>query len=258
MSYILDALRRAEAERERGAVPGLHSQPRATPPSARESGRPALPAGVWLAGGLALGLTVAGLAGWWLSGRFAAAPAKGPAQASVPVTTAAPDGVAHLPAMVSAAPTEAGRSPSPRADMADVPPPLQDGPNDVPQRDQVPPRSAATAAVRVTPVTASPPSAPGSLLPRMDTAATGAEGPAAAPASVERGSKRLSAADRKRLPKLALGGSMYSEDRASRMLVINDQVVREGDRVAPGVILERIGPHAAELSFEGKRFELPY
>ena len=27
MSYILDALKRAEAERERGAVPGLHSQP---------------------------------------------------------------------------------------------------------------------------------------------------------------------------------------------------------------------------------------
>src|SRR6185369_14446378 len=27
MSYILDALRRADAERERGAVPGLHAQP---------------------------------------------------------------------------------------------------------------------------------------------------------------------------------------------------------------------------------------
>ena len=26
MSYILDALKRADAERERGAVPGLHSQ----------------------------------------------------------------------------------------------------------------------------------------------------------------------------------------------------------------------------------------
>ena len=27
MSYILDALRRADAERERGNVPGLHAQP---------------------------------------------------------------------------------------------------------------------------------------------------------------------------------------------------------------------------------------
>ncbi|MFO1267813.1 MAG: hypothetical protein U1F67_14180 [Rubrivivax sp.] len=27
MSYILDALRRAESERERGQVPGLHAQP---------------------------------------------------------------------------------------------------------------------------------------------------------------------------------------------------------------------------------------
>ena len=31
MSYILDALKRADAERERGAVPGLHSQPLANP-----------------------------------------------------------------------------------------------------------------------------------------------------------------------------------------------------------------------------------
>ena len=31
MSYVLDALRRAEAERARGAVPGLNTQPLAEP-----------------------------------------------------------------------------------------------------------------------------------------------------------------------------------------------------------------------------------
>src|SRR5262245_25453192 len=36
MSYILDALRRADAERERGAVPGIHAQP--VPAIASESG----------------------------------------------------------------------------------------------------------------------------------------------------------------------------------------------------------------------------
>ena len=33
MSYILDALRRADAERERGAVPSLHAQQSSSLPS---------------------------------------------------------------------------------------------------------------------------------------------------------------------------------------------------------------------------------
>lgn len=51
---------------------------------------------------------------------------------------------------------------------------------------------------------------------------------------------------------------MYSEERSSRMLVVNEQLLREGDRAAAGVVLERIGPSAAQFSFEGRRFELPY
>ena len=48
MSYILDALRRADAERERGAVPGLHAQP--VPPvsaDAAGSGGPGRCRGSW-------------------------------------------------------------------------------------------------------------------------------------------------------------------------------------------------------------------
>lgn len=51
---------------------------------------------------------------------------------------------------------------------------------------------------------------------------------------------------------------MYSEERSSRMLVVNEQLLREGDRAAAGVVLERIGPSSAQFSFEGRRFELPY
>ena len=69
MSYILDALRRADSERERGAVPGLHAQ--AIPLSAEEPpappGAPAgTPAGRWIALGLGAGLLIA-LGAWWLS-----------------------------------------------------------------------------------------------------------------------------------------------------------------------------------------------
>ena len=36
MSYILDALQRADAERERGTVPGLHAQPLGAPERRRD------------------------------------------------------------------------------------------------------------------------------------------------------------------------------------------------------------------------------
>ena len=49
MSYILDALRRADAERERGAVPGLHSQPVAAPETIATPARRRWPLGLAVA-----------------------------------------------------------------------------------------------------------------------------------------------------------------------------------------------------------------
>lgn len=51
---------------------------------------------------------------------------------------------------------------------------------------------------------------------------------------------------------------MYSEEARSRMLVVNDQLVHEGDTVAAGVVLERIGPKAARFRAQGQVFELSY
>lgn len=66
MSYILEALRRADAERQRGDVPGLHAQPQVI----AAGDPPASPwPKAWVAGG-ALGLFALGgaLVGWWTSG----------------------------------------------------------------------------------------------------------------------------------------------------------------------------------------------
>jgi general secretion pathway protein B len=63
MSYILDALRRAEAERERGQLPGLHTQPVAISSTAAAPVAPR-PALLWLGGLVALLLLGALL--WWL------------------------------------------------------------------------------------------------------------------------------------------------------------------------------------------------
>ena len=92
MSYILDALRRAEAERERGAVPGLQSQQHSIEGEDDAPERSRLL--VWVVIALAFAL-IATLA-WTLLGGSGAPTrpiAEGPvtpAPAAAPVATAAP------------------------------------------------------------------------------------------------------------------------------------------------------------------------
>ena len=75
MSYILDALKRADADRERGQVPGLHAHPHGdVPAAARAAGLPR-----WaLLGAAAFGLVVVAALAWRL-GADAHAPLPTPA-----------------------------------------------------------------------------------------------------------------------------------------------------------------------------------
>ena len=54
-----------------------------------------------------------------------------------------------------------------------------------------------------------------------------------------------------------MGGSVWSESSLSRFVIINGQVVREGDTAAPGVTVDRIGPKAVWLRWRELRLELP-
>ena len=67
----------------------------------------------------------------------------------------------------------------------------------------------------------------------------------------------LPEAQRRELPPLVVSGAVQSPDPASRMLILDGQVLREGDAPAPGLVLERIGPRAAVFSRGGLRFEIP-
>jgi len=78
------------------------------------------------------------------------------------------------------------------------------------------------------------------------------------PAAVLPTYRELPEAMRRQLSPLTVGGAMHSPDPASRMLILNGQVVRQGDTVAPGLVLEEIQPRAAVLVFQGQRFTLPY
>jgi general secretion pathway protein B len=63
---------------------------------------------------------------------------------------------------------------------------------------------------------------------------------------------------RSQLPPLAISGSVWSENAASRFVIVNGQVVREGEAAAPGVTLERIGPKAALMRWREQRFEVGF
>lgn len=86
MSYILDALRRAEAERQRGAVPGLHAQPSVMALDDQPPRRRLLLVVVALAGALA---AAAGLA-WWLGRQAVLAAREAPVGAAPEVVKTVP------------------------------------------------------------------------------------------------------------------------------------------------------------------------
>lgn len=203
MSTILDALRRAEAERGNATGSGLPplGMAAAPPSSARR-----LPLLLLIA---LLCLLSAGLAYWW-SNR---APPTPPALPPASVTAAAP---APLPA-----PAALLQSPGARA---------------LPEPEPPPPVTQPVEAAAVRPASSAASSAP-ARVPRL---------------------AELPAALRQQLPPLQLGGSMHSPDPRLRSLILNGQLLREGDQIAPGLILEEIGQRGARLRWREQRFELPY
>jgi general secretion pathway protein B len=62
---------------------------------------------------------------------------------------------------------------------------------------------------------------------------------------------------RRELPKLVISGSVYSDDPASRFVIINGEVQREGAKLGADLVLERIGTRELVLRFKGQRFRQP-
>jgi hypothetical protein len=60
------------------------------------------------------------------------------------------------------------------------------------------------------------------------------------------------------IPALAISGAVYSPTPSERMLFIGGQVLREGEAVADGLTIVRIGASASVLSVRGTRFEVRY
>jgi len=224
MSYILDALRRADAERERGGVPGLHTQPTPTESEDDDAGTRArgLRPWHWVVIGLAGGLAAAVV--WqWPGSEAPAIQAPPPPPMSSPI---APP-IAAVPVV----------PPPPPMPTTAAPPPA--------------------TPVEIAPMRATPKPAPATTTASAATsaAATPATTPATAPNRV--GSlAELPADARRALPPLAFGGSIYSNTPANRLLIVNGQLMHEGDSLGPGVTLEQIKPKAAVLNIGGQRYEI--
>ena len=236
MSYILDALRKADSERERGEIPGLHAQ---TAASLDDSTHPSSVNQklVWAVAALTAVLVL--VLSWLIWGRSETQPERPP----MPPEQAA---MGMRPAPPPTAPQ--GMAPPVTPPVSGLYPPV----NTPPPVAQTQPVTAAPAVPALQPqaVVAAPPQ------PKTEV-------PIARKAAATEESKLYRLMDlpesvRKDLPTLTIGGAMYSETASQRMLIINSQVLHEGDKISNDLTLESIQLKSAIFRFRTYRYVVNY
>ncbi|PIG26937.1 general secretion pathway protein B [Janthinobacterium sp. 35] len=229
MSYILEALKKSQAERQLGELPSIHAPQVQLHDGAASASARRMP--VWLAlGGLTVAVAAALLL-WQPWQADAAAPA---AAAVVPAVLAqavpAPLPVTAPPAAVSPAPVAASVPPAATAAPVHHARPVAEPKQETPGQAVSPPVAAPAPAVPPTP---------------------------AAEESVP-GMRDLPEPIQRQIPAIAIGGYIYSKNPADRLLLIDKVLRHEGEELAPGLVLEKLQPKAAIFSFKGYRYRVPY
>jgi len=215
MSYILDALRRAQTERSRGSVPGLDTPTFSTgnPSALQQSQHVGLRGMGWVLATVLFGVLLV----WWLT----------------------------QPAAVQSVVLSSPQSPADEDEsvLAQQQTVLPQESEEVPEEKQA---RVADASVVDTP----------SIAVKKETEAisTIATEPAitAVFALVD-----LPVAVRGQLPRLQLAGLTYSSNPAHRMVIVNGEVLHEGDTAAPELVLERIEANRTVWRFKEWRYAMP-
>jgi general secretion pathway protein B len=219
MSYILDALKRADAERERGVVPGLYARQLTSSSTRTPSPTRTL---MIIAIGTALLATLAVLLWLWR-------PASDLAPRMAPEQTATK--LAPLPPV----------APAPAPAPAPINPP------------EVATPAPATVVLPTSTMIARPVASASSTVVPKPTASAPAVAPAVAPLLAD-----LSEEVRRQIPALTITGVVYSDNPGQRLLLVNNQVLPQGSLAAPEVALEEIGAKSSIFSFRGNRFRLSH
>ena len=238
MSFILDALKKSESDRQRQSGPALY-EVKVTP---RRGGLPP-----WAIALAALLLVNIGIVAWVLlrhPAAHAAVPEAGEARAAPAPAPAAAAPVAPAPSPAAPAPLSAAGTAPQGAPTVITPPPAAGAAGPA-----APPQAAGGAAEAPN---------PDDYAPATDAAA----GPLAG--HVRRGTESgvplyqdQAATPGVNLPQLRLDLHVYAVHPEDRFVMINMRRLREGDSLPDGTRVESITPEGAIMSHNGSRFMLP-
>jgi general secretion pathway protein B len=247
MSYILEALKKAQAERQLGNAPTIHApQAEAVQPGVAASRKPLF---IGLGAG-ALVVALGALLVWQ----------RAPAPASV---ATAPAASAPLAAAGPAAPSLAAGSASNTLEVSAPPAPPPRPAHVAEARAHLAPAAAgragqealASAAPARAPA-AAPATPPVPAVPAPRAAAVPA--PAPSPEDSLPYLHQLPDMIQRDVPRVSFGGYMYSANPADRLLLVDKALRHEGEEVAPGLVLEKLLPKAAVMNFRGVRYRVAY
>ena len=226
MSYILEALKRAEQRSEEGEVPHLLSCQDVTE---RKRGP------LWAYLLVAALLLNAGMIFWWAHSWWseerqsvvqppAIHPQLPAALAEPPVKTIGPNRAAAMQEVPGEAPFN-----KPRVNAL-----RKEGRDDAPSSGSRKTRPVASASAK------------------PETRTENRVAPHARMVSLS----ELPSAVRSSLPGFRVSGHAYSPDPGSRVVRINEQILQEGQSLAPGLKVEEITPNGIVLGYQGYRFQI--
>ena len=227
MSFILDALKKSEADRHRQTGPALF-EVKVAPPRARFP--------IWaVIAGVLLGVNMLGWL-WYLLAHDNERNAQTSAiAAAAPTATASTN---SAPPIVAAPPT--------------YNPPLIDAP-------VTPPVAGAAAAAAAADIDAAPEDLEPAVVPTgpftMAAPTASAAHVTTAPAGMLTREQLIAAGHA--VPELAISMHVFDPAPARRFVFINGQRAREGETLGNGVRLDRITADGAVFSYRGQQFALP-
>ena len=243
MSYILDALEKAESERERGAVTSMLSQPATQTTGA---GGTNASRNVLLRGAITLGFVLVGALVWRF---FATHPAPVNTSGVAPLSQAVNQMANGATRAASAAAAEVAPATEPAMNLQAETAPIGQ-PNKASVVPAKPVTSAGPAEKRRPATIAATPVNPPSFVSRT--------GPTTTNSTNIVPINDLPADVRQTLPKTVISGSTYSDNPAQRLVIINGDVFREGDNPSPDLLLEKIRAKSVVLNFKGSRYSVAF